>query len=118
MIVICLSTLGNKCYNADERVMEMSTLSDLEKQRIDITHIASKHGAKKISIFGSTVRGEDTPSSDIDFLVDFEDGRTLFDLIRLKLELESLLCRSIDIVSSNYLHWKMKDQIMNEAVQL
>lgn len=93
-------------------------MSQLEELRNEIINIATKHGAIKISIFGSIVRGEDTSSSDIDFLVDLEEDRTLFDLIRLKQELETLLGKSVDVVTSNAIHWKIKDQIINEAVQL
>lgn len=96
----------------------MSVMSQLEELRNEIINIATKHGAIKISIFGSIVRGEDTSSSDIDFLVDLEEDRTLFDLIRLKQELETLLGKSVDVVTSNAIHWKIKDQIINEAVQL
>jgi hypothetical protein len=64
------------------------------------------------------VRGEEHEESDIDFLVEFEENRSLFDLIRLKNELEELLNKSVDIVTLNSVHWKIKDQIISEAMQL
>jgi predicted nucleotidyltransferase len=42
-------------------------------------------------LFGSVARGENRSTSDVDFLVDFEKGRTLFDLIGLRLDLRELL---------------------------
>lgn len=86
--------------------------------RNDIKSIALKHGVTKISLFGSAVRSEDVSSSDIDFLVEFEQGRSLFDLIRLKKDLELLLERPVDVVTSDAIHWKIRDHILSEAVQL
>ena len=52
-----------------------------------------------MAIFGSVARGEDHPDSDIDFLVEFETGSSLFDLLHLQDELEELLEHSVDVVS-------------------
>jgi len=59
------------------------TLNDLRKEREHIKEIAQKHGAGNIRVFGSISRGEEGPDSDIDFLVDFEEDRSLFDLVGL-----------------------------------
>lgn len=50
-------------------------------------------------LFGSLARGEERPTSDIDLLVDFSEGSSLFDLIRMARELEALLGRSVDVIS-------------------
>lgn len=63
------------------------------QNREEILTIAAKHGAYNVRLFGSAVRGEATDSSDIDLLVDFEEGRSLFDLISLKQELEEITRR-------------------------
>lgn len=55
--------------------------------------------AHAVSIFGSVARGDDTPSSDIDFLVEFDDGSSLFDLMNLEEALEALLGVPVDVVS-------------------
>ena len=96
----------------------MSIQSQIKESRNEITRIALHHGVATISIFGSVVREEDNQSSDIDFLVNFEEGRTLFDLIRLKQDLETLLGRPVDVVSVNALHPRIKNQVINQAVQL
>lgn len=96
----------------------MSRMELIELNHKLILGIARANGVNKISIFGSVARGEDHEGSDIDFLVEFEEGRTLFDLIRLKHELEHLLGDSVDIVTENSVHWTLKDQITSEAVQL
>jgi uncharacterized protein len=50
-------------------------------------------------LFGSQARGEATPDSDIDVLVELENGVSLFHFIRMKLDLEDLLSKSVDLVS-------------------
>ena len=62
-------------------------------------------------------RGEDGPDSDIDLLVDFDQGSSLFDLIRMSRELEALLGRTVDVVSAGGL--KSRDRaILAESVDL
>ncbi len=94
------------------------TLNDLRKKREHIKKIAQKHGADNIRVFGSISRGEEGPDSDIDFLVDFEADRSLFDLVGLKLELEELLGYKVDLVTEGGIHRLISSRIMKEAVPL
>jgi hypothetical protein len=93
----------------------MAIEQTLKQKRDDILKIASRYGAKKIRVFGSVVRGEDRPDSDVDFLVDLEEGRSLMDLGGLLMDLQKLLGRNVDIVTENGLHWYIKDRILHEA---
>ena len=52
----------------------------LVSRREDILRLASKYGARNVRVFGSVARGEADEASDIDFLVDLEQGRSLLDL--------------------------------------
>jgi predicted nucleotidyltransferase len=52
----------------------------LKAERDEILQICAKYDARNVRIFGSVARGEADEQSDIDFLVDLEPGRTLFDL--------------------------------------
>lgn len=54
-------------------------------------------------MFGSVARGEDGPRSDVDFLVEFERGSSLFDLVRLEAALSDLLGCPVDVVSAGAL---------------
>lgn len=94
------------------------TLNDLRKEREHIYKIARKHGAGNIRVFGSLSRGEEGPDSDIDFLVDFEEDRSLFDLVGLKLELEELLGHKVDLVTERAMHRLISAKVMKEAVPL
>jgi len=58
--------------------------------------IVSKYGARNVRIFGSLARGEAREDSDIDFLVDMEPGRSLFDLGGLLMDLQKLLAQKVD----------------------
>jgi uncharacterized protein len=72
----------------------------VESRRDQVMAIASRHRASRVRLFGSAARDEDRPESDIDLLVDFDDGSSLFDLMHLSRELETLLGRPVDVVSS------------------
>ena len=96
----------------------MKSIDLLNEKRSEILKVAEVNGVVKISLFGSVARKQDNDKSDIDFLVEFEDGRTLFDLIRLKHDLESLLDKEVDVVTKKSLHPLIKEQVMTEAVEI
>ena len=82
-----------------------------------IIDIVRRHRGKRVFLFGSTARGEDTETSDCDFLVEFETGSSLFDLLNIHDELEALLGVSVDVVSTGGL--KPRDgQIRRDAIEL
>ena len=86
--------------------------------RDQILVTANKRGAKNIRIFGSVARGDEGRDSDIDFLVDFEPGRSLFDLAGLWLDLEKLLGCKVDVVSSRGLKPRLASEVLRDAVAL
>jgi predicted nucleotidyltransferase len=75
-------------------------LATVEHHRMEIREIASRHHARSISVFGSVARGEDRADSDIDFLVDFEPGASLLDLMNVQDDLEALLQSPVDVISA------------------
>jgi uncharacterized protein len=70
---------------------------------------------KNIRIFGSAARGAAGESSDIDFLVELEDGRCLLDLASLLADLRDLLGCRVDVVSEKGLYWLLLLRILKEA---
>lgn len=96
----------------------MSINELLKEKRSDILRLAGKYGASNVRVFGSVARGQAGPESDIDFLVDMEPGRTLFDLGGLLYELRELLGISVDVVPSKGLREHVRSNIMKEAVPL
>jgi uncharacterized protein len=60
-------------------------LQEIRSTRRDqILDLAAKRGARNVRVFGSLVRGDNHADSDVDFLVDMQPGRTLFDLSGLR----------------------------------
>jgi hypothetical protein len=96
----------------------MTTLDLLKEKRADILMIAESYGAHNVRVFGSVLRGEDTESSDIDFLVTIEPGRSLLDQAGLLVDLRELLGRQVDVVSEDGIYWLLRRKIMKEAREL
>ena len=82
--------------------------------REKILDALKQNDVKRASLFGSAVRGELTDESDIDILVEFEGRKSLLDLVSLKLELEEMLKRKVDVLTYNSLHPLLKDRILRE----
>jgi hypothetical protein len=87
----------------------------IQDRKEQILALAAKYGASNIRIFGSVANGTADENSDIDFLVDLEKDRSLFDLGGLLMDLQELFNRKVDVVTENGLHWYIKKQILNEA---
>lgn len=90
----------------------------LRKKRTEILQAAAEHGAYNVRIFGSVARGEADESSDFDFLVDMEPGRSLLDLGGLLMDLQDLLGCPVDVVTERGLRTRIRDQVLKEAVAL
>ncbi len=73
----------------------------LARHRDDILAIVLRHrGTGRVQVFGSVARGDDGPDSDIDLLVEFEEGADYFDLHAMQEELASLVGRTVDVLSA------------------
>ena len=80
--------------------------------------ILRRYGVTRAALFGSFARGEAKAASDIDFLVEFEPGRTLFDMGGLKSDLEDLFRRDIDLVEYSTIHPFVKDKVLREQISI
>ncbi|MET3165540.1 UNVERIFIED_ORG: putative nucleotidyltransferase [Arthrobacter sp. UYEF10] len=89
----------------------------LAEHRSETLEIAHRYKAHNIRVFGSLARGEDTPESDVDLLVDLEPGATLFDLSGFRLDMIDLLGVEVDIVPSGS-GGPIMERILSEAVPL
>ncbi|MFC2157872.1 nucleotidyltransferase family protein [Acidobacteriota bacterium] len=79
-----------------------------------IAPILKRYGVTKASLFGSIVREEETEESDIDLLVELPDDASLLELANLKLDLEEILEKKVDVLTFNALHPLLKDKILHE----
>ena len=77
----------------------MCMLDEIRAKRDEIYAIARRHKAEKLWVFGSCARREERPDSDVDFVVSFQDGASLFTVSRLRNSLVDCLSRDVDIVS-------------------
>ena len=77
-----------------------------------------RNRVKRIAVFGSYVTGKVSKRSDVDFLVEFEKGADLLDQVGLKLDLQELLEKKVDIVTPNSLSQYLRDSILNQAIYL
>jgi uncharacterized protein len=84
-------------------------------KREEILRLAAQHGAHNVRVFGSVAKGEAGTSSDVDFLVDMEPSRSLFDRMELLAGLRELLGREVDVVTENSLYWLLRRRILREA---
>jgi uncharacterized protein len=83
-----------------------------------VSDLMKRRGVIRAGVFGSVARGQDTEGSDIDFLVEFEQGRSLLDLAGLRIELAEALSRDVDIATPGSLHPMMREVVLKELVPL
>jgi len=96
-----------------------SVMRDLvQSNRSTILNIAARYGVSNVRVFGSSVRDEARPESDIDLLVTLAPKMTLFDYVGLKQDLEDVLGVPVDLASETELHPRIRDRVLREAVSL
>jgi hypothetical protein len=77
------------------------TLEALRQRRDEIMRLMEQYGAYNVRVFGSVARGDAGPDSDVDFLVEFRDGTTLWDTVGLWQDLQELLEREVNLVGED-----------------
>jgi hypothetical protein len=90
----------------------------LRRRRRAVVDLAARRGARNVRVFGSVARGEDTPRSDVDLLVDLDDGVGLVAVAALERELTELLGSRVDVVPADTLKPSIRDEVLAEAIPL
>ena len=90
----------------------------LRAQREEIIRRAADRGAYNVRVFGSAAREETVSTSDVDLLVEMEEGRSLLDLVGLWQDLEELLHVRVDLLSDGGVSPYLRERIYSEAVAL
>jgi predicted nucleotidyltransferase len=90
----------------------------IEEIKDKILPILKKYGVKRAGIFGSVARGESTEESDIDILVEIEGRMSLLDFAGLKLELEEILGRKVDLGEYSAIKPLIREEILKEVVPI
>lgn len=87
----------------------------LRAKRDEILRIAARHGVTRIRLIGSVARGEETPASDIVFLIDVGPSTSAWFPGSLINDLEDLLGRRIDIVTERGLRPELRERVLRDA---
>jgi uncharacterized protein len=95
--------------NADDLLARLRKLKPLATAR---------YQAKEMGLFGSFARGEQGVDSDVDVLVEFDEGADLFDLMGLTLYLEEQLQRKVDVVPKRALREELRESVLREVVAI
>ena len=90
------------------------------KQKIPedkLIEFCKKNHIRKLSIFGSAIHGRLEPDSDIDLLVEFEQGHTpgLFSIVKMEMELGEMLGRKADLRTPEDLSQYFRDEVIRDA---
>jgi len=94
-------------------------LDQLRQMNTRLNSLAAQCGATRLRVFGSVARGEETPDSDVDFLVELPLGYDLFSQrMALTQGLVDLLNRRVDLVPEHELNPHMRALVLAEAVSL
>jgi predicted nucleotidyltransferase len=83
-----------------------------------LAELCSRYRIRKLSLFGSTLKGTARPDSDVDLLVEFESGSrtTLFDMAQIEIELSQLLGgRKVDLRTAEDLSRHFRDEVVRTA---
>jgi len=89
-----------------------------EELKRKIIPVLRRHGVVHAAIFGSFARGTPEEGSDLDMVIEFEGEKSLLDLIALRLELEELLGREIDLLTYRALHPRIRQRVLQEQVAI
>ena len=93
---------------------------DIEKIKSKIVKILRKHGIVRAGLFGSYARGENKKKSDVDILIEVDKNIkfSLLDFVGLKLELEDVLKKKVDLVEYSVIKERIRNQILNDEVKV
>ena len=94
------------------------TIEFLKSRRAEIVAIAERHGASHVRVFGSVARGEAGEESDVDFVVEFESGRSLLDHGALIMDLQDALGCKVDVISARGMRDRLRARVEAEAVAI
>jgi uncharacterized protein len=77
--------------------------------------VCRKNAVTAVGVFGSMARGEATPESDIDLIVEFGERKSLLDLVKLERELSTTLGRKVDLLTKDAISPYLRERILGEV---
>jgi predicted nucleotidyltransferase len=91
---------------------------NIENIKEKILPILKKHGIQKAAICGSFARGEESEDSDIDILVEVAEDLSLFDFVGIKLEIEKIVGREVDLIEYDTIKSAIKESLLEEEIAI
>lgn len=95
-----------------------NTIEHIEQIKIKISATLKQAGVTRSAIFGSFAKNKESKESDIDILVEFQEGKTLLDLVALKAKLEKILNRKVDLMTYRSLSPFLRERILKERIPI
>lgn len=86
--------------------------------RREVREVLRRHGVANPRLFGSVARGDDHVGSDVDILVDFASGTSLFDILRIQDELQEILGVDVDLVPDAGLKDRVRVRAERDLIEL
>ncbi len=88
----------------------------MDKQKLygQIVEFLRSKGATKVAVFGSYVRDEENPKSDIDVITEFPDDMSLMKFVRIERELSELIGIKVDLLTEEYISPYFKENVLNQ----
>jgi predicted nucleotidyltransferase len=94
----------------------MSIDSSLQVSREAIADLCRKRGIRRLAVFGSALRSDFRPDSDVDVLVEVEAGRTPgFAFFDIQDELAAIFGRKVDLNTPGFLNKRIRERVRTEA---
>ncbi len=92
-------------------------MNELNYNREQLEAVCRAYHVKRLAVFGSTLRGEQRPESDLDLLVEFEPGKSpgLIRFFTLEGTFTDLFNRSVDLSTPGFLHSSFRDEVKQHA---
>jgi predicted nucleotidyltransferase len=90
----------------------------ISKLQIEKKNLFDKYKVTRLGVFGSFARGEETPDSDLDILVEFSEIPGMIEFLKTEEYLETILNRKIDLVRENAIRPELKSVIMSEVIMI
>lgn len=106
------------CVQVEAARVETPLGRRVRLHRETIVATAARRGVRNVRLFGSVARGDDRETSDVDLLVDLDEGVSLLDLIGLERELTELLGCGVDVVPARNVKPGMARRVFAEATPL
>ena len=96
----------------------MNRQAILDRLNAEAPGLKDKYGVKSLAVFGSMARGDDHEGSDVDILVTFEGKATFDNFMGLKLDLEELFGRKVDLGTPNTLRPEMRERVEKDLLHV